>query len=180
MQVLYLREDDSNIFPSDICWLSRGPKVEGISYEGYCMNGFRFHSIEVESGSNTQNSGVYVTAETSSYASARDRNLVSSTVTYYGRIQEVIELKYGPDLTFTLFRCLWFDEKISNGIKTDQYGFTLVNFTRSSHNDEPFILSSHAHRCFYIQDLDELEWFVVIKAPLRTTKKTIDGDTFSH
>ena len=42
----------------------------------------------------TQNSGVVMTAEVSSFASARDKNSIPSHVSYYDVLTDVIELHY--------------------------------------------------------------------------------------
>lgn len=51
--------------------------------------------------------------------------------------------------------------------KEDDYGFTLVNFSRLLFNgnqlsDEPFILATQAKQVFYVQDPIEKEWQIVV------------------
>ena len=55
--------------------------------------------------------------QTSSYATSRDRNLVSDGVTYYGILEDVLELHYGLSFNVVLFKCNWFNEYTTNGFK---------------------------------------------------------------
>ena len=60
--------------------LSRGPNTLVTCFKGYIINGFRFHTKDYEAKRKTQNSGVVVVAETSSFASARDMNPITGDV----------------------------------------------------------------------------------------------------
>ena len=73
----------------------------------------------------TQNSGVVVTAEVSSFASARDKYPIPGHVSYYGVLTDVIELHYLGGNRVILFTYDWWDVINSGrGIKKDEYGFT--------------------------------------------------------
>ena len=74
--------------------LSRGLSTSVTCYKGYIINGFRFHTREREKGKKTQNSVVIVTAEVSRFASARDTNPISSHLSYYGVLIDIVELHY--------------------------------------------------------------------------------------
>ncbi|KAJ8617961.1 hypothetical protein MRB53_014147 [Persea americana] len=78
-------------------------------FKGYIVNGFRFHTKDRERQRKTQNSGVFLTAETSSFASARDSNLMRSNVGYYGVLNDVMELQYIGGNRIVLFKCDWWD-----------------------------------------------------------------------
>ena len=110
-------------------------------------------------------------ATTESYASARDINPVSREVNFYGVLMDIIELHYSKDNKFVLFKCDWVDN--SRGlIEQDDFGFTLVNFNhllypRHQKTDEPFILASQAKQVFFVQDLLDKDWHIVIKTKPR-------------
>ncbi|XLU34499.1 hypothetical protein S245_070565, partial [Arachis hypogaea] len=69
--------------------LSRGPSSVARKFFGYIINGYRFHTVEREARRKTQNSGVTLTALTSSFASAKDKSPIQDTVAYYGRLFEI-------------------------------------------------------------------------------------------
>ncbi|QHO46131.1 uncharacterized protein DS421_6g184690 [Arachis hypogaea] len=115
----------------------------------------------------TQNSGIYVTSDTRSYASKRDVNVAVCGVTYYGRLVDIIELNYSGQFTVVLFKCLWADTMSGKGIRQDVLGYTCVNFTTSIHtgdreDDEPYILASEARLIFYVEDEVDNGWSVVV------------------
>ncbi|KAK5845248.1 hypothetical protein PVK06_001413 [Gossypium arboreum] len=56
-----------------------------------------------------------------------------------------------------LFQCDWPDVNTGRGIKNDQFGFTMVNFsplihTREQLIDEPYVFSSQVKQVFYSKD----------------------------
>ena len=56
--------------------------------------------------------------------------------TYYGFIEEIWKLAYGP-LKAALFRCQWVRlEKIN----IDSEGLTTVDLTKTAYRDDPFVL----------------------------------------
>ena len=133
-------------------------------FKGYIVNGFRFHTKDRERQRKTQNSGVFLTAKTSSFASARDSNPMTGNVGYYGVLNDVMELQYIGGNRIVLFKCDWWDVmNRGRGIKQDDYGFTCVNFTQTLNTNEPFILANQAQQVFYIQDTIEPNWHVAIK-----------------
>jgi hypothetical protein len=87
-------------------------------------------------------------------------------VDYYGVLTDVFEIKYHMERTVVLFKCNWFNGTSRNTgeeVKTDRYGFRLVNFNKMSSTSDPFILASQALQVFYVQDPTDIEWHVAIK-----------------
>ncbi|CAL5330884.1 unnamed protein product [Camellia sinensis] len=129
--------------------LALGPSRKATRFNGYIINGTRYHTKSCELRRKTQNSGVMVKAKTSSYASAKDINPVEGDVAYYGYVTDIIELYYSHDHRYMLFMCNWIDN--NKGLKQDDFGFTLVNFNhllyaKKQDSDEPFILASQAQQ----------------------------------
>lgn len=130
----------------DLRCLALGPSEKVVKYTAYNVNGFKFGTRERDSGLKTQNNGVYVAAETMSYASSRDPNPITGTVPYYGNLVEVMELNYYEVFKVVLFKCKWADTRTDRGYKTDAYGHRMVNFSRLLHTgdneeDEPYCTS---------------------------------------
>ncbi|KAJ9553381.1 hypothetical protein OSB04_017426 [Centaurea solstitialis] len=142
----------------------------------YLVN--RFHTKEVERKRKTQNSGVVLEAKTSSFSSARDNNPVVGDVTYYGVLNDIIELEYSVGKKVVLFKCDW----ISNGKRKreDENGFTLLNFQGSKPNNEPFILACQAQQVFYVADPVDKEWQVMIKTTARDTYDMTEQPCLDH
>ena len=66
----------------------------GKEFKGIIINGYRFHTKDRERKRRTQNSGIVVTAGTSSFSTTRDQNPIFSDVTYYGILKRILELDY--------------------------------------------------------------------------------------
>lgn len=146
--------------------LSLGPDKWARRYSGYIVNGFRFHTKQREERRKTQHSGVSLTANTQSYASSRDNRPITGEVIFYGKLTDIIELRYSNDYKLVLFKCDWVDNNF--GKKEDEFKFTLVNFKhllykQNRASDEPFILASQAEQVWYVQDPLEEDWHVVVK-----------------
>lgn len=145
--------------------LASGPSEFVNKYKGYIINGYRFHTKDLEQKRKTQNSGVMLEAMTSSFSSATDINPIVGDVTYYGVLKDIIELEYDVDKKVVLFDCDW----ISTGSrkKEDENGFTLLNFRGLKPVNDPFILASQAQQVFYVADPVDKGWKVVIKTTPR-------------
>jgi Domain of unknown function (DUF4216) len=99
----------------------------------------------------TQNSGVVVNASAEGGAS------------YYGKINNMIELDYYGAFKVVFFKCDWVDMRPNKGIKTDRFGLTSVNFSCLVHTGariehEPFVFSSQVDQVFYVTNPKEPAW----------------------
>jgi len=69
---------------------------------------------------------------------------------FYGCIEEIWELDYGPNFKVPLFRCQWV--KLT-GVTKDQYGMTIVDLNNLGYRDEPFVLAQEVFQVFYVKDM---------------------------
>jgi hypothetical protein len=109
--------------------LAAKPNRCGVTYSGYIINGFRFHTLSREAARFTQNSGVV--------------NIAEDGVNYFGRLSNIVELSY-TNYKVVLFKCEWYDVHHKAGLQQDEFGTTHVNFSRKIHNgdkleDDPFV-----------------------------------------
>ncbi|KAK5845195.1 hypothetical protein PVK06_001354 [Gossypium arboreum] len=116
----------------------------------------------------TQNCGIVVNSSITSYAGARDSNPIEGNVEYYGLLIDIIELEYYGRWKVVLFQCDWADVNTARRIKKDQFGFTMVNFSRLIHTgqqlmDEPYVFSSQVKQVFYSKDPTDEGWYVVLR-----------------
>ncbi|XP_071728182.1 uncharacterized protein [Rutidosis leptorrhynchoides] len=169
----YVDEDmaGDNRITNDITALANGPYVVVKKYKGYIINGFRFHIKDVEKNRTTQNSGVMIDAVTSSFSSASDNNPILGDVTYYGILNDIIELQYADNKQVVLFHCDWISGACR--IKVNENGFTTLDFRGMKPTKEPYILASQAQQVFYVQDRARKGWKVMIKT---TPKDNFDMD----
>ncbi|XP_071906894.1 uncharacterized protein [Coffea arabica] len=144
----------------DLKLLARGPNNVGRTYKKILVNGFRFHTRQLESQRKTQNSGVLVNATTSSFSSTKDNNPILSDMAYYGILTNILELNYTEGRIVTLFECDW----ISKGkrLKQDEDGFTLANFKNVKPHPEPYVIATQVSQVFYVADPVAEGWSVVV------------------
>nr|CAN78619.1 hypothetical protein VITISV_034823 [Vitis vinifera] len=133
--------NEQNI-PNTLRWLAHGPTQQVVKYLGYIINGCRYHTKERDMTCVTQNSGVSILVGTMQIASSKDNNPVFGELCFYGVINEIWDLDYNM-FKIPIFKCDWVDNK--NGIKVDELGFTLVDFSKIGHKSDPFILASQTN-----------------------------------
>jgi hypothetical protein len=110
--------------------LASGPSTQIISWQGYDINGYRFHTKEKDKKSVAQNSGVR-------YEGIDE--VTGETRTYYGQIEEIWELDYGGELQIPIFRCQWVKPK---AVVMDEYGLTIVELQSVSYKDDQWVLAN--------------------------------------
>ncbi|KAF7826751.1 uncharacterized protein G2W53_017915 [Senna tora] len=140
--------------------LSRGPNTVAKKFSGYVINGYRFHTRMRDGRCKTQNSGVTVEAITRSFASSKDERPRKDSLTYYGAITDIIELNYYELCKYVLFKCDWFE------VKEDNYGMKFVHFDKKCYQEDPFVLATQVHQCFYVKGhLEENRYYVMKRVP---------------
>ena len=94
---------------------------------------------------------------------------------FYRIIIEIWELDYIM-FRIPVFKYNWVDNK--RGIKVDEFGFTLVDFTKMAHKFDPFILTSQAKQVFYVQDQLDQRWSIVLSTPQKDFFNREDSNDF--
>jgi hypothetical protein len=97
-----------------------------------------------------QNSGVRIDAF----------DLHGQKTTYFGFIEEIWELDYGPSMKITLFKCQWVQHLV--GVIVDNYGLTLVDLNKVGYKDDPWVLAECVAQVFYVLDPADEKMHVVI------------------
>ena len=133
------------------------PQKQAECYQGYEVNGFRFHTEAYGENKSAKSSGVCIKGEWDGIDTPQD---------YYGLLQEVIELDYDGLNKVVLFRCNWFD--ITNGVRVDiQHGIVEVKHASRIKNYEPFVLAPQAIQVFYLtyasDKIERRQWWVAMK-----------------
>ncbi|XP_057760440.1 uncharacterized protein LOC130980816 [Arachis stenosperma] len=100
-------------------------------------------------------------------ASASDADVRNADLSYYGKLEDIIELNYNGQFRVTLFKCKWADTTRERGCRKDNWGFTFVNFSRVIHSgdreeDDPYIEASQARMVYFVNDEVNKDWSVVV------------------
>lgn len=142
---------------SDLHVLALGPNRSARRFSGYVVNGYRFHTKSRDSRCTTQNSGVFLSAETTSFASSKDENPIVGAVNYYGSVEEIVKVDYWGVFAVVLFKCHWYQEE------KDSFGLTKVNFNKLRNKSDPYVIASQVQQIFYVEDPTEKSVHYVIK-----------------
>nr|AAT38101.1 putative TNP2 transposon protein [Oryza sativa Japonica Group]AAV31397.1 putative polyprotein [Oryza sativa Japonica Group] len=124
-----------------LAFLARGPFGSIATFQGYEINGYTFYTRAQDMKSTNQNSAVRIDAM------GHD----GTTGTYYGAIEDIWELDYGP-LKVPLFRCQWV-RLTGGGVTIDDSGMTIVDLNKVGYSDEPFVLANDVTQVFYVKDM---------------------------
>lgn len=148
----------------DLLALSRGPTSYVLRYNGYIVNGYRFHVEDHDRNLRTQNCGVVVVGENDNQ---------SENIDYYGVLTDVLELQF-MGRRVIMFKCNWFDvHDKSKGVKTDDYDIVSVNWGRFLKTNEPFVLADQASQVFYANDNSNKGWRVARKIQPRDSYEIV-------
>ncbi|CAN6544405.1 unnamed protein product [Malus baccata var. baccata] len=156
---------NDTLISQDLHWLANYPSRVVSRYKSHIVHGFRFRIKYVDDKHKNQNCGVFVPANVPG---------AIGQVNCYRRVVDMFEVRYcGPTeagdrgRAVMLFKCEWVNSESPRGMKTDQYGFTMVNFNQLRFKEDPFILASQALQAFYVEDTIEKDWHVVVRTQLR-------------
>ncbi|XP_074377419.1 uncharacterized protein LOC141718946 [Apium graveolens] len=147
-----------------IRWLAGKPSFSVLTYESYAVEGVRYNTKDRDNARVVQNSGVSLVARTVQVSSAKDMNPIESDLKFYGVIREIWELDYHA-FKAPLFLCTW--AASDKGVKSDDLGFTLVNFNRPGHKKDKYVSVDQVNQVFYIEDPVDANWSVVLSATTR-------------
>ncbi|KAL4570931.1 hypothetical protein LXL04_026596 [Taraxacum kok-saghyz] len=153
--------EESNDITQHLKDLARGPLRHVRSYEGYFVNGYKFHTEKYGDGRVTHNSGVCVRGTCYNEAESD----------YFGLLNEVLEVEYQGmgRCIVVLFKCTWFDP--IEGVKVlTKHNLVDIKYKSRLRNDDPFILASQVEQVYYVpypsmKDLND--WWAVIKTKPR-------------
>lgn len=174
-QIAYLVEyTEEHELSDEVIKLAAGPVDQASRFTSYNVNQFRFRTRSTDTSKVTNNSGVCLDVNLRSYSSIKDAHPASGDVTFYGELDDIIEVDYTRGTKFVLFKCDWIDN--NKGVRKDEFKFISVNFNHllykdNKPTDEPFILASQARQVIYVQDPVEPDWHVVLKM---TCKDSLD------
>ena len=96
---LQARLINDNTIEEQLYLLARTPSSTILTFQVYEINGNTFYTADQDKKSTNQNSGVRFDAS----------NNNGKKDTYYGYIEQIWELDYGPSFKVPLFRCKWFN-----------------------------------------------------------------------
>ncbi|KAL0379281.1 UNVERIFIED_CONTAM: hypothetical protein Sradi_3233600 [Sesamum radiatum] len=162
----YVENPTNGVTETDIRLFSRGFSSIVKRWNGYFVNGYRFHTLEYGETNSTMNSGVCISG--SYYDDA--------SIDYYGELTEILELSFlGPaDSTVVMFKCRWFDVG-KQGMKFHpRYKIVDINYNRSMAEDNPFVLASQCHQVCYTpypwrKKASDRAWRAIFKVKARST-----------
>ncbi|XP_057723796.1 uncharacterized protein LOC130939727 [Arachis stenosperma] len=162
-----MNPDIMNTVHEDLRYLARGPSRYAKRFSTFSINGFSFRTTNRDKGLKTQNSGVFLMSSTPCVASASDADVRNGDLSYYGKLEDIIELNYNGRFRVTLFKCKWADTTRERGCRKDNWGFTSINFSRVIHSgdreeDDPYIEVSQARMVYFVNDEVNKDWSVVV------------------
>nr|XP_016511071.1 PREDICTED: uncharacterized protein LOC107828309 [Nicotiana tabacum] len=132
--------------------LARGP-FDGVQrFKRYEINGFRFHTKQLEGNRVKQNSGVLVQGI-----------MNGQNIDYYDVLTEIVELQYPEGNRIVLSKCDWMDvDHIGKGVKIDKHSVVSINTNRKLVTNEPFVLASQVEQVFYVKNNLHPNWSIVL------------------
>ncbi|KAA0032510.1 transposase [Cucumis melo var. makuwa] len=94
-------------------------------------------------------------------------------MSFYRVIQEIWKLKYST-FNVPMFKCDW--DQNSGGVRINELGYVLVDLNRVGHKSNSFIQESQAKQVFYVEDLSDARWSVILTPPQRDFEDRYNDD----
>ncbi|KAK9928697.1 hypothetical protein M0R45_025820 [Rubus argutus] len=113
----------------------------------------------------------------------KGENQLDDNVAWYGTIIDIVELRYTKQNRVVLFNCNWFDTATKgSGYKVDRYGILSVNTRAKLKTQEPFVLADQVTQAYYIQEIKNSTWSVVVETKPRNVYEmpTNEGESFQE
>ncbi|KAJ9555865.1 hypothetical protein OSB04_010479 [Centaurea solstitialis] len=145
---VYMEQEGSPECTEELLSLAHGSDINAHSYSACIVNGVRFvvHSRDIQH--TIQNSGVAVPG--------------IDGFTFYGQLEEIVELHYLNGYSVVLFRCKWFNTDPNKGRSITKNNITSININSEWYKDDQFIFATQAKQVFYIEDPSQRRnWRVV-------------------
>lgn len=147
LQMDTLCRDHSPWYSKELHSLGREPQAYAC-YSQCSVNGVRFVVHDSDENKRTQNSGVMV----------EDGDL-----SYYGIINNIIELRYANGMPVVVFKCTWYNTDPSDrGSTKRDYGLLSVDTSTSWFKNWPYCLATTARQVYYLEDLKAGETWKVV------------------
>nr|XP_017239698.1 PREDICTED: uncharacterized protein LOC108212485 [Daucus carota subsp. sativus] len=167
---------EGSMIPANVQALAMGPDMDQVSYNGYKVNGYDFHTKTYGSGKRTMNSGVCVQGD-------RYDELNKS---FYGELEEIVELSYKGTYGgyINMFKCRWFDS--DKGIRVDRHRIIDIDINRSAYSNEPFVLPNQTVQVYYTsgpgrkRDRPPSNWQTIIHTPARRREEVVSGEFYQE
>ncbi|KAJ7946999.1 Transposon, En/Spm-like protein [Quillaja saponaria] len=137
-------------------------------FNGYFVNGFKFHTLSYGDDKKSMNSGVRVKG---SCYGVDERD-------FYGMLTDIIEMQYFGNNRIVLFQCDWYDSY--RGMKIDSlHGLVDINHKSRLASYEPFILAAQAHQVYYANypSKKRNDWWAVCNMAARNNFNFQSSDT---
>ena len=116
--------------------------------------GHQFCKENADDGHITQDCGVEVDFDQSSWSSHRDQNLVRGTLGYIGKIQEIIEVDLSS-FQCVIFKCNWWDTFDGNNVEEDRDSrlICIKSIKMWDEAKEPYVFPKHCNHEFFYPDV---------------------------
>ncbi|KAL3626909.1 hypothetical protein CASFOL_029220 [Castilleja foliolosa] len=153
IQMIRIYKDDRSAKNESLYSLACAPRRCIKKFDGCIVNGVRFLTRERDSRHKTQNSGIVV-----------DGNHGDEMLSFYGVLDDIIQLDYVRGRQIILFKCDWYDlgKKKRTGLQKEG-NIVSVRVDGKWYEEDSYILADQARQVFYINDPKlGTNWRVVI------------------